>query len=57
MLSSQTCIHSEQPVVAEELAGELLELAKDVVVEGPRGEGQGVCLRLEGSDDPSNQYP
>ena len=57
MISSQTCIHSEQPVVAEELAGELLELAKDVVVEGPRGEGQGVCLRLEGSDDPSNQYP
>ena len=40
-------IHGEKLVVAEELGGELLIRAEAVVVEGPGGETQFLCLISE----------
>ena len=44
-------VHGQQPVVAEHGAGELLELAEAVVVEGAAGEGELEGLLVQRRDD------
>ena len=44
-------VHGQQPVVSEHGAGELLELAQAVVVEGAAGEGELEGLLVQRRDD------
>lgn len=45
--NSFTCVHDEGLVVAKQPRGVLFELAQDVVVEGPGGQGQDLRLLVQ----------